>query len=295
MAELLFSAEGIEVWHGNSLDADDVDAVMGDRVANMFCADAPYSERTHSGHRAGKVTEDRARGFAAGPAPSKGNRKAVAAYAAKVAAGLKARADLEYTAWTVGEVQQLCAIFAGRVNGWWASITDHELWTPWERTFGELKLLTFAPLPWVETGSRVRLLGDGPSNWTCWLVVGRPRTETFARWGTLQGAYIIPGENHQNRPDRITGAKSLRGMMMLLQDYSREGDLVVDPVLGGGTTAVAAWRTGRRCIGIEQDRGRAELCAELVRAEVSSTTRVAMQRGQCALFNVNHEENHTPQ
>src|SRR5690606_18102875 len=117
------------------------------------------------------------RGFSAGPAPAKGNRKAVSVYAAKVAAGIKERADLEYTAWSDAEVSLLCQAFESRVNGWWASITDHELATPWERTFAGLKLLTFAPLPWVEIGSRVRMMGDGPSNWTCWLIVGRPKRQ----------------------------------------------------------------------------------------------------------------------
>lgn len=288
MTELLLSTDGIEVWHGNSLNADDVATIMGNRRADLFFADAPYSARTHDGHRAGKITEDRARGFAAGPTPPNGSRKAVAAYAAKIANGTKARADLEYSAWSLIEVEALCSIWSSRVRGWWASVTDHELAEAWEHAFRErVKLLTFAPLPWVETGSRVRLMGDGPSNWTCWLIVGRPRNKEFARWGTLPGAYILPAENHQNRPDRITGGKSLPGMMALLGDYSREGQVVVDPCLGGGTTAIAALRTGRRCIGIEQDRGRAELCAELIRAEASGTTRSAMQRGQVAMFGGN--------
>ncbi|MDR2573959.1 MAG: site-specific DNA-methyltransferase, partial [Desulfovibrio sp.] len=38
--------------------------------------------------------------------------------------------------------------------------------------------------------------------------------------------------------------------------------LVLDPFLGGGTTAVAALETGRRCIGIELSEGYAAIARE---------------------------------
>ena len=34
----------------------------------------------------------------------------------------------------------------------------------------------FSPIPLVDEGMTVRLRGDGPSSWTCWLCVGRPRS-----------------------------------------------------------------------------------------------------------------------
>ena len=43
-----------------------------------------------------------------------------------------------------------------------------------------------------------------------------------------------------------------------------EGDLVLDPFLGGGTTAVAALGTKRRCVGIEFDEKHVELAVQRV-------------------------------
>jgi site-specific DNA-methyltransferase (adenine-specific) len=40
---------------------------------------------------------------------------------------------------------------------------------------------------------------------------------------------------------------------------TQEGDFVLDPFLGGGTTALAALKNGRRCVGIESDEGHIEL------------------------------------
>jgi len=39
----------------------------------------------------------------------------------------------------------------------------------------------------------------------------------------------------------------------ILNKYSKPGDIICDPFMGSGTTAVAAWRTQRHFIGWEKD------------------------------------------
>jgi site-specific DNA-methyltransferase (adenine-specific) len=53
------------------------------------------------------------------------------------------------------------------------------------------------------------------------------------------------------------------------------GDLILDPFLGSGTTAVAALRHGRRCIGIDQDTNYLELARRRVTAEAMALSSVA--------------------
>ncbi len=48
---------------------------------------------------------------------------------------------------------------------------------------------------------------------------------------------------------------------------TNEGDLVLDPFLGGGTTAVACMRLRRGCIGIELDEAHASLAVQRVASE----------------------------
>ena len=49
---------------------------------------------------------------------------------------------------------------------------------------------------------------------------------------------------------------------------TNEGDLVLDPFLGGGTTAVAAVRLKRGCVGIELDELHAKLAEKRIKAEL---------------------------
>ena len=48
---------------------------------------------------------------------------------------------------------------------------------------------------------------------------------------------------------------------------TQEGDLVLDPFLGGGTTAVAALRSRRHCVGIEMDKAHANLSVARIQSE----------------------------
>jgi hypothetical protein len=250
MPDLVYSDDSAEIWHGNCLDLADVELVMSGRAANLLCVDAPYSSKTHDGHKNGKLTADRA------------------AAARKSAAGESGRRDINYAAWSPAIVNQFIRTWEDQVSGWRVSITDDVLSSAWRFSFDAAGLYSFAPLPLVETGSRVRMTGDGPSNWTCWIVTARPRTREFASWGTLPGAYVQPAErdiNSHGGSDRVVGGKPLRSMMAIVRDYSRVGDLVVDPCCGASTTGLAAKKQGRRYIGIDLNHEHCELSARRLR------------------------------
>lgn len=49
------------------------------------------------------------------------------------------------------------------------------------------------------------------------------------------------------------------------------GETILDPFLGSGTTAVAAIRTGRKCIGIELERKYVDIAIKRCEAEFERT------------------------
>ena len=58
-------------------------------------------------------------------------------------------------------------------------------------------------------------------------------------------------------------------IQMLIEQYSNEGDIILDPFLGSGTTAVACVNTNRHYIGFELDKGYYDIaCKRLDEVEV---------------------------
>lgn len=264
-ATLVHSDPLASLWIGDCLNADHVATAMGKAVADAMILDAPYSAKTHAGHKIGAITAERALGFTESGGE---NRTKERAYNARRAVkGWGRVRDIDYDSWSPETVSIFVQVWAQHVNGWWVTVTDDVLAPAWRAAFEAVDLYAFAPLPLVETGSRVRMAGDGPSGWTCWIVVARPRTRAFASWGTLPGAYVVPGERRMNShggSERVVGGKPLLAMQCIVDDYSRRGGLVVDPCSGGGTTGRAAKALGRRFIGMEQDPGRAQIAAKAI-------------------------------
>lgn len=143
----------------------------------------------------------------------------------------------------------------GRESTWFVTITDHELAPVFAKSLESEGRYVFAPLGFINVGGTVRMRGDGPASWTRWIVVARPRTLEFAGWGALRGGYWGSSDRGASGGNGgvVPGAKPLWLMRALVRDYSRPGDLVVDPTAGGGTTLLAARIEGRNALGAEID------------------------------------------
>ena len=212
----------IELHHGDCLD---VLRNMPDGAVNATITDPPYSERTHSGH-------DATASGHIGQGKDNADRK-----------------GLGYQHWTRADVDTVIPELCRVCSGWVVVMTDTDLAVPIRDTMTKAGRYAFAPLPYYAPGSRVRLSGDGPSSWTVWIVVCR--TAEQMQWGTLPGGYMRAAG--WEKPKHM-GGKPVELMRALVRDYSRPGDVVLDPFLGAGTTGVACKELGRGFIGCEIDR-----------------------------------------
>lgn len=205
-------------WKKALADVETVDAVI---------TDPPYGAKTHKAYEEGRCTNKRR--------------------------DTKRGRVLNYDHWTPADVKAFVKSWAPRCSGWFVAMTSHDLLPAWSEALEAQGRYVFAPLPFVAVGSRVRLSGDGPSSWTDWIVVARPKTVTFSRWGTLPGAYIVPPGFTERGEKDLVGGKPLWLMQALVRDYTRTGELVCDPCAGAATTLVAAAIEQRRAVGAEVD------------------------------------------
>jgi site-specific DNA-methyltransferase (adenine-specific) len=73
--------------------------------------------------------------------------------------------------------------------------------------------------------------------------------------GTLHPCSILPFDSDKSKhPNQHPTQKPLALMEFLVKSYSDEGDTVIDPFMGSGTTGVAALQNNRQFIGIEKER-----------------------------------------
>lgn len=196
-------------------------------AVDAVISDPPYGAKTHVGQR----TDDTEDG--------------------------SARRGIDYAPWKASDITNFVDTWAPRCRGWLCAFTSHDLIPAYLKALEGAGLYVFAPIACVQHGMNVRLAGDGPSNWTTYLIVARPRS--LRAWGTLPGAYhgypFDPGENTATASRRtgVVGSKPAWLMRAIVKDYTRHGDLIVDPCAGGATTLLAAAMEGRRAIGAEMD------------------------------------------
>ena len=205
-----------------------------DALAGVTCdaivTDPPYGARTHENTRS--LGNERADGYAMenlGPG---------------------------YTAWTSADIDEFVQSWSPRCRGWIVTLTSHDLIPAWQAAHEAVGRYCFAPVPCVIRGMSVRLCGDGPSSWTVYAVVARPATQEFARWGTLDGAYVGGNGSHGRGGGTDRGGGRGKPSWLehaLVRDYSRPGDVVVDPMAGFGGALAAAVSLGRTAIGAEMD------------------------------------------
>jgi hypothetical protein len=241
------------------------ETLAGETWDALIC-DPPYSERTHSGHNDGVVTADRMRDnlarmearVAAGlPVSNSRSPQNGAAMISQQRGKIKrleetsgaVRRHIEYKPWTADDVARFVEWAHPRTRGWMVCMCDHVLVSAYTAAMESQDRYVFAPLPWYSPGG-ARMAGDGPASWTVQIVVSRPRSVLYSRWGSLPGGYThTKGE----RTDNNIGGKPLDLMRAIVRDYSRPGDTVCDPTAGWGTTLRAAQETGRLWLGAEMD------------------------------------------
>lgn len=164
---------------------------------------------------------------------------------------------IDFTAIDFTAIDSLLRVLGEQCRRWfiatldWRHISQLELCTPepWEFVrFGV----------WVKTNPMPQLTADRPANgWDgiCYL----HNRSTKKRWngggdhGNWIGPVVTNGLHPTGKPEAF--------YQRLIEQHTDEGELILDPFAGSGTTGVVAKQLGRRAILIELDEKYCEVAA----------------------------------
>ena len=157
---------------------------------------------------------------------------------------------ISYDAITADGCREIADSWAPRTSRWAVVCCDHRAFSWHEAAWEAHGWLVFAPLL-VKRNPPPRFSGDGPTLALEFLCMARRRGLDDLP-GSLPGWYEMDVGGDRRRNDNIAGQKNVDTVAAIVRDYSRPGDLVVDPFCGSGTTALACAMEGRRCITSEE-------------------------------------------
>ena len=139
---------------------------------------------------------------------------------------------------------------ANHCDGWFIAFCQAEGVAPWRDSIEAAGAKYKTSMIWVKPDGMPQFNGQGPgmgyeSLVAAWCGKGH------SRWngGGRHGVFIYP-KGEGVKPQHQT-QKPIRLMVEIVRLFTNEGDVVLDPFMGSGTTGVVCAKLGRKFIGIE--------------------------------------------
>lgn len=140
---------------------------------------------------------------------------------------------------------------------------------------------------WVKPNGQPQLTGDRPGvGYEC-IVVSHPPSKPRWNGGGSRGWLEHAVDANFSREPRVHETqKPIDLMLELVELFTDENEVILDPFCGSGTTGVACLRLGRRFIGIERDEKYAAVARDRLQAEANGLSLRDVRNGQRGLFEV---------
>lgn len=233
-----YSDDLVTLYHGR---AEDVLPSLS--PVDHVITDPPYSEHTHKAVRSSKVKE--------GHPKEKWSRNV----------------DLGFVHLSP-ELRQFCAEeFARLARRWVLVFSDIESGHLWRSDMGAAGLDYVRTGIWHKTGCTPQFSGDRPATAVEAITICHPKGRKRWNGGGKHAFWAVPIVQTKGDVQRVHTTQKPEPLMRALVDqFTDVGDTILDAFGGSGTTAVAAKYLGRKCVLVEEDEARAEVCAKRVSA-----------------------------
>jgi site-specific DNA-methyltransferase (adenine-specific) len=211
--------------------------------------DPPYSEHVHGTARSSRMNSANDRG-------------------GKYGSDSRRNVDLGFDALSP-ELREFCARqFALLARRWVLVFSDIESDYLWRGDLAGAGLDYIRTGVWHKVGSTPQFSGDRPAVAVEAITICHPKGRKRWNGGGSHAYWSVPIVLDRGRTGDArlhTTQKPEPLMRALVDQFTDEGDTILDPFGGSGTTAVAAKYLGRKAILIEEDEDRAEVCAKRLR------------------------------
>lgn len=151
-------------------------------------------------------------------------------------------------------------------DGWFLMFCTPEGIAPWRDAIEAGGMRYKRACFWEKPDSAPQFNGQGPAYGvepfvTAWCAKG------VSRWnGGGKRNLWTANTNNPDREGSEPTEKPINLMMQLIKDFTKPGDVILDPFMGTGTTIIAALACGRKAIGIEKDARRFKLALARIRS-----------------------------
>lgn len=179
--------------------------------------------------------------------------------------GQSTRRDLGY-AGVNDEIRQIVSGHVGRLTRRWAIVfCDAESLTAWRLSLEDAGLRHIRSGAWVSPACTPQFTGDRPG--TGWEACEIAHAPGRCRWndGGRPAVWIInrPLNGSRERAEASHPTpKPVALLESIVRQFTDQGETILDPFMGSGTTLVAAKRLGRKAIGIEREEKYCEIAAK---------------------------------
>jgi site-specific DNA-methyltransferase (adenine-specific) len=237
---IYYADESVTLYHG---DCREVLPLIDS--AHHVITDPPYSEHVHGAARSSRMQSANDRG-------------------GKFGADVRRNIDLGFTHLTPA-VREFCAEQFARIAFRWVLVfSDTESSHLWRDDLESAGLDYVRTGAWVKLGSTPQFSGDRPATGFEAITIAHPTGRKRWNGGGKHALWTHPIvlDRGRNGARLHTTQKPLSLMGELVGLFTDEGETILDPFAGSGTTLVAAKQAGREAIGVELEERYCEVIAK---------------------------------
>jgi len=238
-----YDEDGITIYHGDCLDVLPTLAQV-----DHVITDPPYSEHVHGKSRQGSrpLTGSVSGGRYSAPA------------------NFRREKEFGFDAMTEELRIQVARSVHHLVRRWVLVFSDVESSHLWRERLTQTGLDYCRTGAWVKVGATPQFTGDRPAAGFEAITICHPKGRKRWNGGGSHAVWSVPIVLNRGGSDpRLhTTQKPEALMLSLVGLFTDEGETILDPFMGSGTTLAAAKRLGRKAIGIERDERYCEVAAK---------------------------------